>query len=149
PEERLTFDFQPEIARRMRYADRPGKSAVERFMQHYFLMAKQVGDLTGIFLAHIDETFAGLGRRFGLPLLRRKPRNLDGFVLDRGRLAIPTDDFFAEDPVRLLQMFAIADRHGVEIHPLAMRAAGRDARLIDNGVRRDPRANAFFMDVLA
>nr|WP_047167209.1 [protein-PII] uridylyltransferase [Sphingomonas sp. Y57] len=147
-EDRLTFDVQPEIARRMRYAERPGKSAVERFMQHYFLMAKRVGDLTAIFLAHIDETFAARGRRFGLPSLRRRPSKLDGFVLDRGRLAIPSDDFFAQDPVRLIQMFAIADHHGLEIHPLAMRAAGRDAKLIDNAVRRDPRANTFFMDVL-
>lgn len=149
PEDRLTFDVQPEIARRMRYADRPGKSAVERFMQHYFLMAKRVGDLTAMFLAHIDETFAGKGRRFGLPTLRRRPTKLDGFVLDRGRLAMPTDDFFAQDPVRLVQLFALADRHGLEIHPLTMRAAGRDAKLIDNAIRRDPRANAFFMDVLA
>lgn len=148
PEERLTFDVQPEIARRMRYAERPGKSAVERFMQHYFLTAKRVGDLTAIFLAHIDDSFASRGRRFGLPSLRRKPTKLDGFSLDRGRLAIPSDDFFAQDPVRLLQMFVIADRHGLDIHPLAMRAAGRDARLIDNAVRRDPRANAYFMDVL-
>jgi len=148
-EERLTFDLQPEIARRMRYAERPGKSAVERFMQHYFLMAKQVGDLTAIFLAHIDESFAGRGRRFGLPSLRRRPTKLDGFVLDRGRLAMPADDFFAEDPVRLLQLFALADKNKLEIHPLTMRAAGRDARLIDNRVRRDPRANLLFLDVLA
>jgi [protein-PII] uridylyltransferase len=38
-EERLTFDVQPELARRMRYAERPGRSTVERFMRHYFLMA--------------------------------------------------------------------------------------------------------------
>ncbi|MET0374425.1 MAG: bifunctional uridylyltransferase/uridylyl-removing protein, partial [Rhizorhabdus sp.] len=146
-EERLTFDVQPEIARRMRYADRPGKSAVERFMQHYFLMAKQVGDLTAIFLAHIDESFAGRGRRFGLPTLRRKPTKLDGFVLDRGRLAMPADDFFAQDPVRLIQLFALADKHGLEIHPLAMRAAARDAKLADD-LRKDPEANALFMGVL-
>jgi len=148
PEERLTFDVQPEIARRMRYAERPGKSAVERFMQHYFLMAKRVGDLTAMFLAHIDDSFAARGRRFGLPRLRRRPTKLDGFVLDRGRLAIASDDFFAADPIRLLQMFVIADRHGLDIHPQAMRAAGRDARLIDNALRRDPRANAYFLDVL-
>ena len=48
-EERLSFDYQPIIARALRYADRPGKSAVERFMQFYFLQAKAVGDLTGLF----------------------------------------------------------------------------------------------------
>ena len=147
-EERLTFDYQREIAARMNYADRPGKSPVERFMRHYFLHAKTVGDLTGIFLAHLDETFARRGRRFGLPTIRRRPGKLGGFLLDRGRLALPREDFFAEDPVRLIEMFALADRHGLDIHPLAMRAAGRDARLIDQQVRADPRANALFLDVL-
>jgi [protein-PII] uridylyltransferase len=147
-EDRLTFNFQREIAERMNYADRPGKSPVERFMQHYFLHAKTVGDLTGVFLAHLDEKFAGRGRRFGLPALRRRPRSLNGFVLDRGRLALPSEEFLAEDPVRLVEMFALADKHEIEIHPLAMRAASRDSKLIDSTVRDDARANALFLDVL-
>jgi [protein-PII] uridylyltransferase len=147
-EERLTFDVQREIASRMRYAERPGRATVERFMQHYFLTAKQVGDLTAVFLAHLDETFAARGRRFGLPMLRRRPKKLEGFLLDRDRLTTPSDGFFEEDPVRLIEIFAVADKHGLEIHPLAMRQAGRDVRLIDNRVRNDPRANALFLDVL-
>ncbi len=147
-EERLTFDYQREIATRMRYADRPGKAPVERFMRHYFLHAKTVGDLTGAFLAHLDEKFARRGQRLYLPSLRRRPRRLDGFALDRSRLAIPDEKFLADDPVRLLQMFALADRYRLEIHPLALRGAARNAKLIDARVRSDPRANAFFLDVL-
>ena len=147
-EDRLTFDVQTEIASRMHYADRPGRSAVERFMRHYFLTAKEVGDLTGVFLAHLDEEFAGRGRRFGLPSLRRRPRKLEGFLLDRGRLKAPDDDFFVRDPVRLIQLFWLADKYEVEIHPLTMRQAGRDARLIDGRVREDPTANALFLEVL-
>jgi [protein-PII] uridylyltransferase len=146
-EDRLTFDVQREIAARMRFAARPGKSAVERFMQLYFLHAKVVGDLTGTFLAHLDDQLAARGRRF-LPTLRRRPGKLVGFVLDRGRLALPQDDFFAEDPVRLIEIFALADRHGLEIHPAAMRQARLDAKRIDQKVRRDARANALFLDVL-
>ncbi|ODP37686.1 [protein-PII] uridylyltransferase [Sphingomonas turrisvirgatae] len=146
-EDRLTFDVQREIAERMRFADRPGKSKVERFMHFYFLQAKMVGDLTGVFLAHLDEKFAARGSRFGLPRIRRSPAKLKGFVLDRGRLALPRDDFFAEDPVRLLEVFQLADLHGLEVHPLTMRAASRDAKLIADK-RTDPRANALFMDVL-
>ena len=147
-EERLTFDLQSEIAARMHYADRPGKSAVERFMRHYFLHAKTVGDLTGVFLAHLDEKFAGRGRRFGLPSFRRRPGKLEGFLLDRGRLAVPDDAFLAADPLRLIRMFALADKYGLEIHPLAMRAAARHAKLIDGAVRADPEANRLFMNVL-
>ena len=151
PEERLTFDVQREIAERMRYNDRPGRSAVERFMQHYFLNAKMVGNLTALFLAHLDDTHAAKGRRFTLPSLagfRRSPKTLNGFVLDRGRLALPSDSFFSEDPVRLVEIFALADSQRLEIHPQAMRAAARDAVLIDAKVRNDPRANALFLDVL-
>jgi [protein-PII] uridylyltransferase len=147
-EERLTFDYQREIATRMNYADRPGKSPVERFMRHYFLHAKTVGDLTGVFLAHLDDKFAAKGRRFGLPTIRRRPRKLEGLVLDRGRLALPSDDFFREDPVRLIRLFALADLYGLEIHPLAMRAAARDAKLVDSEVRADPVANALFLGML-
>jgi [protein-PII] uridylyltransferase len=148
PEERLGFEHQPHIARVMNYADRPGKSAVERFMQFYFLNAKTVGDLTGLFLAQLDEQLGKKSFRFALPTLRRRPKRLAGFTLSRGRLSIPEDDFFQKDPVRLLELFAIAAREKLEIHPAAMRAATRDAVLIDQNVRNDVRANALFMEVL-
>jgi [protein-PII] uridylyltransferase len=147
-EERLSFEYQPRIAQIMNYADRPGKSAVERFMQFYFLNAKTVGDLTGLFLAQLDEQLGSKGFRFALPTIRRRPRRLGGFVLDRGRISIPSDDFFRVDPVRLLELFALAARERLEIHPAAMRAATRDAVLIDRDIRRDPAANALFMEVL-
>ncbi len=144
-EERLTFDVQRELAARLRYAERGGMSAVERFMRHYFLMARTVGDLTGLFLAHLDESFA---KTSWLPVLTRKPARMNGFTLRRGQIGVPSDDFFKEDPVRLLEMFAIADREGLSVHANAMRQAARDAGLIDERVRRDRAANALFMDVL-
>jgi len=146
-EERLGFDFQRQIAAAMHYADRPGKSAVERFMQFYFLNAKTVGDLTGQFLAQLDEQMGKKGFRFALPTLRRRPARLNGFTLDRGRLSIPTDSFLAKQPARLLELFALAAREGLEVHPKAMRTATRDARLVDQ-VRDDHQANALFMAVL-
>jgi [protein-PII] uridylyltransferase len=148
PEERLSFEYQPRIAEIMHYADRPGKSAVERFMQFYFINAKTVGDLTGVFLAQLDEQLGKKGFRFALPTIRRRPKRLGGFVLHRGRISIPADDYFRKDPVRLLELFALAAREQLEIHPAAMRAASRDAALIDRDVRNDQRANALFMDVL-
>jgi [protein-PII] uridylyltransferase len=147
-EERLSFDYQMRIAEIMHYADRPGKSAVERFMQFYFLNAKTVGDLTGVFLAQLDEQLGKKGFRFALPTIRRRPKRLSGFVLDRGRISIPDDRFFREDPVRLLELFALAAREKLEVHPTAMRAATRDSILIDRKVREDARANALFMEVL-
>ena len=144
-EERLTFDVQRELAARLRYTERAGMSAVERFMRHYFLMARHVGDVTGLFLAHLDDSF---GKTKWFPKLVRRPRKLNGFTTRSGRIGVPSDDFFRDDPVRMIEMFALAADAGLEIHPLAMRQAGRDAGSIGEKVRRDPRANALFMGVL-
>ena len=54
-EERLSYDIQREVALRLGYTDRPGVQEVERFMKHYFLVAKDVGDLTLIFCAALEE----------------------------------------------------------------------------------------------
>src|SRR6266404_4903611 len=66
-EERLTFDLQTEIGRRMGYTDHTGARGVERFMKHYFLVAKEVGDLTRIFCAVLE---ADQQRKKRLPWLR-------------------------------------------------------------------------------
>ena len=144
-EERLTFDMQREVAERMNYANRPGMSAVERFMRHYFLTAKQVGNLTALFLAHLEEQHA---RASWLPRLSRRPRRLNGFRLSRGKIEAPADDFFRQDPVRLIELFQLADLHGLDIHPMTMRLAARDEGLINEAVRQNPRANALFLEVL-
>ncbi|WP_271190648.1 hypothetical protein, partial [Dactylosporangium matsuzakiense] len=78
-EDRLTFDLQREVAARMKYTDRPGKSAVERFMHMFFLQAKVVGNLTGVFLAQLDEQFVRKQPRGLLAGFRARPRKLKGY----------------------------------------------------------------------
>ena len=149
-EDRLTFDLQRQIAERMKFVDRPGKSAVERFMQFYFLTAKRVGALTGIFLAHIDQEFAQKSRASGFFAgFRSRPRHLKGYIVQGGRIAAPSQDWFARDPVRLIEIFRLAEAEGVEVHPETMRLANRESGRIDAAVRDDPRANALFLDLLA
>ena len=95
-EERLSFDHQRSIAEAMRYADRPGKSAVERFMQFYFLQAQHVGNLTGVFLAQLQEQALAPKRREGLldRFRSRKSRFVDGYPLRSGKLSAPDDNWF-------------------------------------------------------
>ena len=147
-EDRLTFDLQREVAARMQFSDRPGKSAVERFMQYFFLQAKRVGHLTGVFLAQLDEQFAKKQPRGLLAGFRSRPRMVKGYKVFGGKINVPSDDWFSQDPVRLIEIFALADAEGLEVHPEAMRLAARDARLVDAAVRKDPRANALFLDML-
>ncbi len=150
-EDRLTFDLQREVAARMNYADRPGKSAVERFMQFYFLQAKHVGHLTGVFLAHMEEHTAQTNRvaDFFANMWPGKTRKVDGYLVDGDVIAAPSDNWFQQDPVRLIEIFAVAEREGLEVHPGTIRIARRDAALITAKVRKDARANALFLEVLA
>lgn len=147
-EDRLTFDLQREVAARLQFAERPGKSAVERFMQYFFLQAKRVGHLTGLFLAQLEEQSTKKTPRGLLAGFRARRRMVKGYPVFGGRINVPADDWFTEDPVRLIEIFAVADAQGLELHPDAMRLAVRDARAVDS-VREDPRANALFMDLLS
>ena len=149
-EDRLTFDLQRQVAERMLFADRPGKSAVERFMQYYFLQVKRVGSLTGVFLSHLDEEMAKKRPRTGFFAgWTQRPRQFKGYTVEAGRLRAPGDEWFRQDPVRLIEVFQLAEAEGLEIHPETMRQAGRDAKLIDGKLRRDKRANALFLDLLS
>nr|WP_298683808.1 [protein-PII] uridylyltransferase [uncultured Dongia sp.] len=145
-EERLTFDLQPEIARRLGYTDHAGTKGVERLMKHYFLMAKSVGGLTRYVCAAIEA------KSFKKPLLRMPVlgimrKELGGFPIEGGRLTIARADHFTQHPIDLLRIFAVAQKHDVEIHPTAMTATSHSLRLVDR-LRDDPAANALFIEML-
>ncbi len=152
-EERLHFDIQRDIAERLGYTSHPGLSAVERFMKHYFLIAKDVGDLTRIFCAALEEEQAkhvpGFNRLLaGFSRRRRKLAGTSDFIVDNHRINIADDQVFERDPVNLLRLFWFADRHGLEYHPDALKLLTRSLGLVDRTLRRDPEANRLFLDVL-
>jgi [protein-PII] uridylyltransferase len=146
-EEHLTFDLQTLIGTRMGYTDHAGARGVERFMKHYFLVAKDVGDLTRIFCAILQIDQKGK-RRLSWLRWGEKRRRLEGFGLDGDRLTIPTEDFFKKDPVALIRLFHVAQEHDLDIHPRALRAATQSLRLVDAKLRDDPEANRLFLEIL-
>ena len=154
PEERLTFEWQPPLAERLRYRDRGGLRGVERFMKHYFLVAKDVGDLTTILVAALEmqqlKSSPGLTRLLN-PMTwraRRRVRRVTDFRIDNGRLNVADRDVFRRDPVNLIRFFAEADRNGAFIHPEALRLLRASFGLIDDKLRVDPEANRIFLELL-
>jgi [protein-PII] uridylyltransferase len=153
-EERLSFDLQPEIARRMGYGDRGDAPAVERFMRRYFMIAREVGSLTRAFCAKLEAEQAkkrpeGLSRFLPSRKAARKPLDAPGFHLEGGRLDVDGVKTFEQDPVNLLRLFRLADELNVDLHPDAFTAVTRSLRLITPKLRRDPAAAQAFLDVLA
>src|ERR1043166_6752191 len=148
PEERITFDIQPELARRFGFDDQDPRRAVERFMREYFLAAKTVGDLTRIFCAALEEQ-----NRKPRPALTRllagllKSRSDEAFFIDNGRLNAAPDAFIRE-PSNLIRIFEEADARGVDVHPAAMRTVARSLGRVDETLRNDPEANRSFFAIL-
>jgi [protein-PII] uridylyltransferase len=153
-EERLSFDIQREIAIRLGYTEHPGMKDVERFMKHYFLVAKDVGDLTAILCSALEDQQAKPAPVLSRMIAKFRPRgrralpDAEGFLDDNNRLTIAGPEVFTQDPVNLIRMFRIAQKHNLVLHPDAMRAATKSLRLIDSKLRQNPEANKLFLEIL-
>ena len=155
-EERLSFDMQREIAVRLGYTSHPGMQDVERFMKHYFLIAKDVGDLTAILCAKLEDEQAKPApvlsrvvarlRPGGTP--RRRVPDSDDFIIDNNRINLATPDVFKHDPVNLIRIFRLAQKNSLAFHPDAMRTVTRSLKLINTQLRENPEANRLFMEIL-
>jgi len=153
-EERLTFDVQTAMAERLGYAQRRGLRSVERFMKHYFLVAKDVGDLTTILCSALEieqvKPSPSLSQYLN-PLTwrtRRQIRSTSDFRIDNGRLNVADAEVFKRDPVNLIRFFAKAEQTDAFFHPEAVRLLRRSLRLIDDKLRNNAEANRIFLQML-
>jgi [protein-PII] uridylyltransferase len=147
-EERLTFNVQNEISNRIGYADRAGVKGVERFMKHYFLIAKDVGDLTRILCAVLEEQHKKSRQRFKFPTFGFRKREIEDFNIDGDRLNVQSKDAFKKSPVKMLQLFRLAQRHDLDVHPNALRLVTQNLKLVDKKLQKNPEANRLFMEML-
>ncbi len=148
-EERISFEAQPGLAASLGFKAENSRLAVENFMRAYFLVAKDVGDLTRIFCAALEvqnrkqrTALSGI-----LPGFLRPRTKEDDFFVDTGRLNA-AEGVFQHDPVNFIRIFHVADAKKIDIHPHALRAITRLLHLIDDDVRSNPAANKLFLEVL-
>jgi [protein-PII] uridylyltransferase len=153
-EERLSFDIQREIAVRLGYTEHPGLRDVERFMKHYFLVAKDVGDLTAILCARLEDSQDKAMPVLSRMMARFRPRarhtfsESDDFVVDYNRITLADENVFKRDPVNLIRIFHLAQKYNLAFHPDAMHVATRSLKLIDQKLRENEEANRLFLEIL-
>lgn len=138
-EERLHFDVQPSLAERLGYASRKTGRSVERFMKHYFLVTRDMGDLTRILLAAIDASYE---------TTHKKEDSHFGFEILNGRVAFGPKQDLKAHPLDMLRLFRTAQETGRDIHPLALKQMTRNIREINDDVREDALANRIFLEIL-
>ena len=153
-DERLTFDIQPALAERLGYAARADMSAAERMMKHYFVTAVEIGRLTRVFWARVEEENAKLLDRAPAPL--PKPLSADeaganvNLRIRTGRLDFSSAAAAARRPLDLFRFFrAFAKRPDIDFHPDALALIAKNAVNVTSEVRRNPVVATIFLASIA
>ena len=146
PDNRLTFDLQSKISILMGYKDRQGVRSVERFMKHYYLVAKEVGDLTRIILNLVLENEKRKSSINLFSYLRKK--RLDGFDVSGQTISVRSSDVFVKEPIKLIQIFDVSLSHKLHIHPKTLKLINLNLVYVKK-LREDPVANHIFINILS
>jgi [protein-PII] uridylyltransferase len=142
----------------MRLRDKKGMRAVERFMKLYFLIAREVGELTRVICTALElkqlKAEPVLYRLLDKLKLSRPATPLahfahKDFCIEHGRLNVASRDSFVRDPVNIIRLFYFAELFDVMLHPFALRLLQSSGlHLIGDELRNDPEANELFLDML-
>ncbi len=149
-ENKLLFDYQRDIARRMGYKSGPDdapNAAVENFMRDYYRCAMQIASLSEMLSAHYYETII----EPRLPEHERPKKTLLNAKFNRigEHIAIAHHHIFAQYPDAILEMFLLMGQHGIKsIRTRTLRALKVAARGIDHTYRSNPLHQQLFLDNL-
>lgn len=145
--DRLSFEIQPLIAERMGYTDAAPNVRAESFMKDYFLMAKEIGHLTRLICAELEENSLGGGATAGTKKLALQDR-LEGFPVKNNRLTITDADYFKKNPSDIIRIFHSCQKTGHDIHPEALRAIRKNIAGFAPLLQQSPEAHQIFLDIL-
>lgn len=116
---------------------------VERFMRDYYRHARTIK-------SHSELVIDQCARRVMPDAERVEEKPLeDGFLLlDGGQLGIPHAAHLREDPIRVLRVFEIAQRHQLRLSRMAQRLVRENLHLLDDELRASREVSNLFMQIL-
>ena len=151
-DDRLAFDAQIDIAPLMGFVSKGGLRDVERFMRRYHLAARHVGNLTRIFCAAIEDEFDTSSSRNLSRMIQdgvaRFSLTIAPFILRNGRLHLPSDLMFHQEPLRLIQIFWFAQKYNLDIHPDSFKRLTRGTKRLHHNDLWHTDFHNVFLDIL-
>lgn len=141
--DRLTFEYQPEIARRLAYSDHPGVPAVEKFLGDLHAAMATVKSLRGV-----------VSRAFLEPSERRSGKlplneSSHGFVLRHQEIHFPSATAVLENPLLLLRIFEEGAQTGMALSLEAQRLVREFLPLVDASYRHSNEVGKGLCRILA
>jgi len=116
---------------------------VERFMRDYYRHARAIKSYSDLVIdqcaQRVNPHATGLADQIEVE---------DGFHLLNDQLLIPHVAHLREDPLRILRVFLIAQRHQVGLSRMAQRLIRENLSLLGEPVRSSPEASELFMQIL-
>jgi [protein-PII] uridylyltransferase len=146
----LTLELQPATAVSLGYTDRHFASAAELFMRDLYHRGEELLRVTDAFLVRADF-WSPTSRRF--PLRWKGPRATGPgrrYRIRAGQLYVGpgTDSAPGGDPIRLLEVFREAQRHGVGLSPELREQVRSRLGAMDRAARESREAAAIFLEIL-
>ncbi len=137
--DRLTFEHQATLADAMGYG--ADKTAIERFMAHYYRHASAVQRWTRLALDRCLEV--------DRPARAHEARAVgEDFRVVDGHLTLVDPDLLRRDPSKVATLFSVARREGVPLHGSAKERVIERVATLDAAWRTHPDVVAAFLDVL-
>ncbi len=145
--ELLSFDLQRQMSQKMGYWDTVRQKGVERLMRHVFLRATEVGWLTTVICAQLEENNQKMADEDQGLYLSKEQQSL-GLFLQNGRVNHKQGaSWIIEEPLNIMILFREAQKTGRSIHPDLLRAVRQNSSRMTQ-LRFEPQAIEIFWDIL-
>jgi [protein-PII] uridylyltransferase len=146
-DERLSFDLQTQIAQAMGFRGRMPQARAEQLMMRYFQFTREVGNLTRILCAILEEK--NMRARAAPHVIDHVTRHLPEYLqLENGRLNFATDADPVAAPHQVMGLFAASQLQSVDIHPRAQLALSRLLPRMGSSLPLDGESNRLFLSML-
>lgn len=145
-EDRLVFDLQTEVAKRLGLSARGGRRASEMLMQRYYRAAKAIFQISSMLLANFEPRLFPSAQ---LPQAQQPRRIDDEFDEIYGLLEVRDEQRFDVEPSAMLRAFLRVQQHpqlrGMSAR--TMRALWNHRDRIDAEFRKEPRHRQLFLSL--
>ncbi len=143
-EDRLRFDFQPQLAEMFGFADEEHSLAVELFMQQYYRTVMELSRLNEMLMQLFQEAIL-FREHLGDPIpINSRFQSRSGFV------EVTHDRVFQQTPSALLEIFFLLQTHRelVGVRASTIRLIRANRHLIDDHFRDSLTARTLFMEIM-